>query len=371
MRYYLMLQKGLIMNIVDFCYCDKEELAIGSYRPDWMGMLSNSLYLSELSIPGSHDSVARFDPVFLPGSGVARCQSLTLDSQLKAGLRAFDIRLYQYSDHFEIWHGIAPTDTTFENVMKYSIDFLDTHPSETIIMRAKHAGSKGNVPPFSEMFDSYLKSTYKGGQYKDWVWAGDQNGQFKEPPALGNVRKKIVILQDFKNDSNVPAFGMLWPQDKPSSDIFDIQDNYKFSSTHKNFGNKWSYIRGHIIKAMTDKNPEKWYINFTSGTGGIIGIPNPASVAHGFKRVWFEKFCDGMNVRTWEYITKCYDSSHKLPDPKYFNNNDMCAPFILDHNNEKQRHGRLGIIFMDFPGYGLIDAIIAHNGLDRLFHTQS
>src|SRR5436190_13544256 len=41
---------------------------------NWMAPLNSGLYVSQLSIPGTHDSGARFEPV----SGTAKCQNLTI-----------------------------------------------------------------------------------------------------------------------------------------------------------------------------------------------------------------------------------------------------------------------------------------------------
>ena len=55
---------------------------------DWMSPLDGGLLLSQLSIPGTHDSGARFEPL----SRTAKCQTLTIGQQLDAGARFLDIR---------------------------------------------------------------------------------------------------------------------------------------------------------------------------------------------------------------------------------------------------------------------------------------
>ena len=57
---------------------------------DWMSAVNDSLKLSAISIPGTHDSGARYDPPLL--SGTAKCQDLTIREQLNAGTRFLDIR---------------------------------------------------------------------------------------------------------------------------------------------------------------------------------------------------------------------------------------------------------------------------------------
>ena len=88
-------------------------------RPEWMGDLPDDLLISAMSVPGSHDAMARF------GGPAPRCHTLTLDRQLNAGIRAFDIRLRHIEDVFAIHHGAYFQNAYFGNdVLQVFIDFL-------------------------------------------------------------------------------------------------------------------------------------------------------------------------------------------------------------------------------------------------------
>ncbi|MBN2843687.1 MAG: hypothetical protein JXM68_11380, partial [Sedimentisphaerales bacterium] len=50
---------------------------------NWMQDLKDTALLSQLSIPGTHDSGARFEPI----GGTAKCQNLTIAEQLAIGVR--------------------------------------------------------------------------------------------------------------------------------------------------------------------------------------------------------------------------------------------------------------------------------------------
>src|SRR5207302_8528829 len=54
----------------------------------WMGAISGGTSIAGLSIPGTHDTGARFEPT----PGTTKCQDLTVADQLSAGIRYFDIR---------------------------------------------------------------------------------------------------------------------------------------------------------------------------------------------------------------------------------------------------------------------------------------
>ncbi|MBN2842929.1 MAG: hypothetical protein JXM68_07555, partial [Sedimentisphaerales bacterium] len=50
---------------------------------NWMAAQKDISLLSQLSIPGTHDSGARFEPI----GGTAKCQNLTIAEQLAIGVR--------------------------------------------------------------------------------------------------------------------------------------------------------------------------------------------------------------------------------------------------------------------------------------------
>ncbi len=62
------------------------ETRILTHNPDWMGKLKDDVKLSQLSIPGTHDTMSRFGGVFV------ETQTLTLANQLESGIRLLDIR---------------------------------------------------------------------------------------------------------------------------------------------------------------------------------------------------------------------------------------------------------------------------------------
>ena len=62
---------------------------VDPFVKNWMSHIPNDKLISEISIPGTHDSAARFEDGI--GSFI-RCQDLTLTEQLNRGIRFFDIR---------------------------------------------------------------------------------------------------------------------------------------------------------------------------------------------------------------------------------------------------------------------------------------
>ncbi len=110
----------------------------------WMSELPGNTLLSELSIPGTHDSMT----FGLPSGNVAQTQSIDLATQLAAGIRFLDIRLGPYFDpttgslaqaDFECFHGIINSGQSFDtNVLAVCENFLADHQNECIVMSIKN-----------------------------------------------------------------------------------------------------------------------------------------------------------------------------------------------------------------------------------------
>jgi hypothetical protein len=313
------------------------DTAVANLRPDWMGQLPDDRFLSDLSIPGTHESVSRY------GGPSIQCQSLSLERQLEAGIRAFDIRVRHARDTLHLYHNLINQQGTFgPDVLAVVEQFLGDHPAETVIMRVQKTGiDLDNRRTFAETFEWYRDSL----SYASLFWRGDPAGTFRGAPRLGEVRGKIVILQDFEGtDARGNRFGVLWAD-------LTIEGTYVMAWTHQSFDAKWKNIRSYIDGAMT-RDPTGWHVGFSVGSTWI----NPYDAAHG---IWIPFYYeDGLNERTYRYLTSCYDN-HRFLLPGY---ETQCPPYRLDEGE----HGRVGMIMSDFPAPGLIDAVIAENALPRL-----
>ena len=78
---------------------------------DWMKRLPDNLFVSQVSIPGTHDAAT--------GNGVtlatfSQCQDIDVATQWSIGIRAFDFRPKVKDDYLNINHGISETKLRFE-----------------------------------------------------------------------------------------------------------------------------------------------------------------------------------------------------------------------------------------------------------------
>ncbi|TWF45302.1 1-phosphatidylinositol phosphodiesterase [Chitinophaga polysaccharea] len=233
----------------------------------WMGSIADNTALSNLSIPGTHDSGARFEPI----GGTAKCQNLTIREQLDAGTRFLDIRCRHIGDAFAIHHGSIYQNLNFTDVTNACYDFLAANPSETIIMCVKEEyDPTNNTRTFEQTFDSYTQL-----QPSKWYLSATI-------PNLGQVRGKIVLVRRF-GASNTPK----------GIDCTNWADNTTFSINNSNANlrvqdqyvvpdnnGKWTSITNLLTEAKNG-DTSVWYLNFSSGYKSLIfGIPSITTVSN-------------------------------------------------------------------------------------------
>ncbi|WP_233261450.1 phosphatidylinositol-specific phospholipase C domain-containing protein [Vitiosangium sp. GDMCC 1.1324] len=266
--------------------------SIPTSHPNWMRWIPDSTSLAALSLPGTHDTMANDTEWYV--TAIERAwvltQSLELRPQLDAGIRVLDIRARHIGDRFTIHHDAYYVMANFDDVLGTAIQFLRDNPTETVLMRVKKEyNEESTTRSFAATFEWYRNQA----AYSPYIWRGTT------VPTLGEVRGKIVILDDFAGG----AYGISW-------DSLNKQDAW----TETNTTNKWNLVRTHL-EATNSGSPNTLYVNFlsASGAGGT-----PKGVAGGVNEQALHYLVGGNVVRT-------------------------------------------GVLMMDFPGAGLIDAIIAHD----------
>ncbi|MEE1810278.1 phosphatidylinositol-specific phospholipase C [Streptomyces sp. BE133] len=199
---------------------------------DWMGAIPDATALKRLTIPGSHDSGARY------GGPWTECQNTTIAEQLNSELRFLDVRCRVTGDSFAIHHGASYQNLMFGDVLGACWDFLAAHPTETVLMRVKQEYSEESDATFRAIFDDYLD---------DRGW----RPLFRIDPALpslGEARGKVVLLAD---NGGLPGVRYA------DSALFDIQDDYMAEPFAK-----YPKIEAQFRKAA--QQPGKLYMNYVS-----------------------------------------------------------------------------------------------------------
>lgn len=199
---------------------------------DWMGTVPDATPLRHLTIPGTHNSGARF------GGPWTACQNTTIAEQLTSGIRFLDVRCRISGDAYAIHHGASYQNLNFDDVLGACRDFLAQRPSETVLMRVKQEYSEESDAAFRRIFDIYLDG-------KGW-----RSLLRLDPtlPDLGGARGKVVLLAD---NGGLPGVRYADPA------LFDIQDDYMAEPFAK-----YPKIEAQFRKAA--QQPGKLFMNYVS-----------------------------------------------------------------------------------------------------------
>ncbi|KAF2238205.1 PLC-like phosphodiesterase [Viridothelium virens] len=199
-----------------------QDMLLAIYSPasldSWMKELHDATPLSGLSIPGTHNSHTYYRA--LPS---VRCQSVALLDQLENGIRFLDIRLQPERPHDSshdgllLVHGLFPVSLTgpkyFRPLLTTLLAFLESHPSESIVLSLKREGSGSAT---DHQFHRILHDHYIQQDPIRWYTA-------PMIPSLGAVRGKLVLLRRFELNPSTPSS----PQPPHSS-----SSSSSFSSSH-------------------------------------------------------------------------------------------------------------------------------------------
>lgn len=284
----------------------------------WMMDIDDCYYLSEITIPGTHDSGADLHTSQCADPGDVICQHFRLSNQMDMGVRCFDIRLCYDDGSLLAYHGGYYLHKNFTDQLNNAVDWLGKHPSETLIFIIKQEHSSENDHTFGQKVYDYLKKKGLNHFYLK-----------NEMPTLGEVRGKIVIARRFGNKLGCD-FGLSlgWSDNTKGAafcnsglDIY-VQDHYSLHTVSTN--TKVSEIKDCIVKANEDLDPKRLYINFTSGER--VPLETICETADDINYE-LEDYLDEKSTNNW---TRCGIVMVNFAGGYYDqNNNSYCSPNLV------------------------------------------
>lgn len=284
------------------CFIGKKK----GHQAQWMSEIPDDTHLKMLTIPGTHDSGARF------GTPIAECQTMKIREQLDAGIRFFDIRCKLKNGKLKIYHSITYQYLDLDDVLSDCTDFLSVNEGETIIMSIRNendGASQEERIAFSAKVDEYISNT------ADYWYLGNSF------PTLGEARKKIILFRRYIYSDKGINVSSGWA-DKATFTIGDVrvQDEYNVP-TLKAIPQKWNAVEALLDEAVGGSE-DMMYVNFCSGGSALA---YPIHVAKG----------NLFNKGVLDYLGK------------YLDNTSFPA--------------RMGCVVMDFPTTEIIDSLIESN----------
>lgn len=245
---------------------------IDSELSSWMQYANDNSSIADLTIPGTHNSGATYEPL----SGTAACQDMSIRAQLDIGVRYLDIRLRHYEDALIVHHGSVYQYLNFDDVLLQVTEFLAENPSEFVIMEIlEEYTAENNTRSFEQTFVTYADNP----SYSSYWW------RHSYVPKVGDVRGKIVLMRRFSGSFSVSGgIDVRGWQDDARFTLYDtrgvgidVQDYYKVSSSTND--NKWGEIVSQFNDAINDTSGTL-FLNYTSGRSTFLGIPNITSVSN-------------------------------------------------------------------------------------------
>ena len=231
---------------------------------NWMQGIDDDTSISAMSIPGTHDSGARY------GGGPTQCQELEIADQLRRGIRFLDIRcayaVATLGGDFPVYHGGIYQYLDFEKVQSACTDFLTAHPSEFIMMNVQQEQVPNLHNKSSDEFRDKFMSLYDPD-----YWA------FPETiPTLGDCRKKIVLIRSgWPRMTGKSESGLEWNgfgiDGTSSNAIFDTQNGwskYNVGTWDQQNTAKADAVKEYMTRAATRAAGDKIYLNFLSRAAG-------------------------------------------------------------------------------------------------------
>ena len=203
-----------------------------------MSTIPDTRLLSDMSIPGTHQTMSRDGNIWV------WCQSLSLVLQMTIGIRFLDIRCRHYHDGLPIHHGMYYQNTNFTSCIKEMVSFLESNPSEALLIRVK------------EERDNFLDPSCCSRSFGHSVWAGIQSFPRDKfwlegyIPTMTQARGKIVLLRDFDIDMTL---GILYSH-------LVIADDWQSTGD-----NKWKSVHSNLNSALNGPSSEM-YLTYNSAS---------------------------------------------------------------------------------------------------------
>lgn len=242
---------------------------------NWITPLDGNIYVSQMSIPGSHDAATGESMATIIGAIFAATQENTLDKQWDLGARAFDLRPAIYDPVLEstnelwLYHGVTRVSISWATAMNTIKAKLTEQPGEFAIVLFRHedestVGKNTSTTDFNTYMTNYINAN------SSWIV------DWKPNLTIDEARGKVILISRFKGSWNYGCFTgwshapegtttTLQNADGSKSATMYVQDYYN-SSSHEA---KWTSIQTYLnISRQFHANAgmtNHWMINHASG----------------------------------------------------------------------------------------------------------
>lgn len=214
---------------------------------NWMYNIPDTTHLNLINIPATHDAVTS------GGGPEDKCQNMTVAQQLDNGVRSLDLRLTSIAnkptDELYGHHGpINYEDIKWSDLIETLTDFLDAHPSETIILHTNLGTEDLRL-----RFNNRIQTAGKAGYFLS---------SCPPVPTMGQLRKKVWLVRG----SDLSNPGCDW--------TYQGGLDYAANPNTPDIDSKWAKLEQDLIDAQLPQNHQYFWENPSSWT------PSPQSAAN-------------------------------------------------------------------------------------------
>jgi len=300
---------------------------------DWMKSLDDTVPITQLSIPGTHDSATDYqhcEENYACSQVIdfASTQTYPINDQLQMGIRFFDIRLAYEDDSLRFHHGALYLEQHFSDALDWAQDFLKKHPSEFVIFLIKQEYNKKKV----SVNEFWKKITDEFSKYPSDLFYLQ-----KSIPTVGEARGKIIIMA--RDEADYPqGYHVEW----------DSNTSYYLAWTGGDLGKKDTLIY------IVEDHYSLW---------NVATITKFIDIRHNLA---LARLCPECSASKTLFITFISGEGDPLHTPAHYADyeNAQTSDWLV---NTAPRGPRSGIVNMDYAGdpnhYGdeMLEAVIGQN----------
>lgn len=296
-----------------------------SYKPTvdhsrWMAPLADSRLVADLSLPGTHDACTAegWHLAQLISESTAKTQDLTIDEQLKVGVRVFDLRperVYNAATmgyDLRCCHGIIQTSLLVKDFFLKLKTFLAQNPTEFCIVTTNVTDTH-DMNAWAEEFAALTNSSELSGLFAD----------FKPNINVGEMRGRVLLLlRDACDGLTAGGFLRGWS----SNNLFDRQQNGTIRGVNGLQTPLWTQDYYDVGSDLTGKDEDiRKMLDATAARD--LTSANPA---------WVFNYSAG-------YVGMC-STDH------YRKNAERTNRLVIDYLKNPLHNASTGIIMMDYAG---------------------
>ncbi|ARJ51986.1 1-phosphatidylinositol phosphodiesterase [Staphylococcus lutrae] len=247
----------------------RASVVLSEHSENWMSSLDAHLPLTEINIPGTHDSgsFTLEDPV---KSVWAKTQTLNYIQQMEHGIRFFDIRGRASTNQtISIHHGVIYLHHELGTFLNAARAYLTVYPHETIIMSMKK--DHYNDSHVHQSFESVFREHYfDDPRFSTLFYKGHHSN-----PTLAETRGKIVLFNRMGPTQMTSGYGtsrqgIHWSDNATfATEINEkhihlvVQDEYK-----DYYGDKLAAVKNLLMRSKTNSDPHTLYMNYLNVSSG-------------------------------------------------------------------------------------------------------